>query len=55
MALLPIETRKEYFKKLGYGEYNKKSIRKMQSNYFIRAIDIDGIYGKDTDILLRHI
>ena len=54
MALLTKVTRKKWFKLLGY-EYNKEGILKMQKKYFKRAKDCDGIYGKDTDMLLRHL
>ena len=55
MALLTIKKRKEYFKLLGLGEYNKENILKLQKKYFSRKMDHDGIYGFDTDALLRHI
>ncbi len=55
MALLSVETRKRYFKLLGLGTYNKTNILKMQKKYFRRPQDLDGIYGKDTDALLRHL
>lgn len=54
MALLTLDKRKKYFLKLGYGEYNTASIKKMQKKY-LRSVDVDGIYGKNTDILLRHL
>lgn len=54
MALLPVKTRKEYFKTLGLGEYNENNIRKLQKKY-LRPADVDGIYGPDTDRLLRHV
>lgn len=54
MALLTVEKRKQYFKKLGLGEYNKTNIKKLQKKY-LRAKDVDGIYGIDTDRLLRHV
>lgn len=54
MALLSIDTRKKYFKHLGLGEYNKENIRKLQKKY-MRASDADGIYGINTDRLLRHV
>lgn len=53
MALLSVENRKKYMKALGY-EYSKEDIRKLQKKYFTRSKDIDGKYGKNTDILLRH-
>ena len=55
MALLTIEEREQYFKDLGLGEYNKANILKLQKKYFIRKKDQDGIYGSDTDKLLRHV
>lgn len=54
MALLTLEKRKAYFKKLGLGEYTKANIEKLQKKY-LRAKDVDGIYGVDTDNLLRHV
>lgn len=53
--LLSKKKRKEYFKLLNLGEYNTSNILKLQRIYFIRKSDHDGIYGKDTDILLRHL
>lgn len=55
MALLSLEKRKEYFEYLGLGKYNKSNILKMQKKYLLRPSDWDGIYGKDTDSLLRHL
>lgn len=54
MALLAINTRKKYFKNLGFGEYNTENICKLQKKY-MRASDVDGIYGSDTDKVLRHV
>ena len=54
MALLTKATRKRWFKLLGY-EYNKDGILKMQKKYFKRKQDCDGLYGPDTDKLLRHL
>lgn len=54
MALLEVSKRKTYFKKLGLGEYNETNIRKLQKKY-MRSCDVDGIYGTNTDRLLRHI
>lgn len=54
MALLEKETRKKYFERLGLGEYNEANIKKLQRKY-LRKKDVDGVYGKDTDILLRHV
>ena len=55
MALLSIKKREEYFELIGIGAYNKRNILRLQKKYFRRDIDYDGIYGKDTDTLLRHI
>lgn len=54
MALLKEATRIKYFEELGLGEYNETNIKKFQKKY-LRAKDADGIYGKDTDNLLRHV
>lgn len=54
MALLEVSKRKTYFKKLGLGEYNEANIRKLQKKY-MRSCDVDGIYGINTDRLLRHV
>lgn len=54
MALLTLETRKKYFRHLGLGEYNEKNIKAFQKKY-LRKQDVDGIYGTDTDRLLRHV
>lgn len=55
MALLSVKKRKKFFKALKLGEYNKENIRKFQQKYFVRSSDIDGIFGKNTDTLLRHV
>lgn len=55
MALLSVGKRKKYFEFLGLGEYNASNIRRLQKIYFKRSLDIDGIYGPNTDILLRHV
>lgn len=55
MALLTIAEREKYLKKLGYGKYSSASVKKLQKDYFYNPKDIDGIYGKNTDILLRHV
>lgn len=52
--MLTLEQRKARFKFLGLGEYNEESIRALQKKY-LRAKDVDGIYGTDTDNLLRHV
>lgn len=55
MALLTVSTRKKYFRELGLGDYNKNNILKMQKKYLLRPSDWDGIYGKNSDALLRHL
>ena len=54
MAMLTKATRKAWMKKLGY-PYSEEGIKKLQKKYFKRKSDIDGIYGPDTDKLLRHL
>lgn len=54
MTLLTVDKRKEFFKYLGFGDYNEASIRKFQRKY-LRAKDVDGIYGVNTDVALRHV
>ena len=53
--LLSVATRKKWFSYLGLGNYNRVGILKMQKRYFTRLEDQDGIYSKNTDILLRHL
>ena len=48
MALLPVETRKQYFKDIGY-TYDKKGILAFQKRYMMRKTDYDGIYGQNTE------
>lgn len=55
MALLSVKKRKEFFKEIGLGEYNKTNILKLQKRYFPDSKEHDGIYGAKTDILLRHV
>ena len=55
MALLTKTKRINYFKDLGFGEYNKDNILKMQKEYFTNPKEWDGKYGKKTDALLRHL
>ena len=55
MALLKLEQRKEYFKTLGLGEYNEENIKAVQKKYMLRKSDADGVYGTNTDNLLRHL
>lgn len=54
MALLTEEQRKKRFEYLGLGEYNEANIKKFQKKY-LRAMDVDGKYGTNTDNLLRHV
>ena len=53
MALLSKAGREKRFKYLGL-EYNEKGIKELQRKY-LRKKDVDGIYGVDTDRLLRHV
>lgn len=64
MALLDIKTRQKYLKELGYytgeidglwGKLSKEATLKIQSEYFIHAKDMDGIYGNNTDLMLRSV
>lgn len=61
--LLSVKKRQEYLKYLGYykdkidgivGKNTKNAYKKLQNEYFVRKKDKDGIYGKNTDILLRN-
>jgi len=63
MALLDIKTRQTYLKDLGFysgevdgivGSKTKQAYSKLQNKYFTRKKDKDGIYGTNTDILLRN-
>ena len=62
MALLSIKTRQTYLKELGFytgnidgsvGPLTKKAYKELQNTYFVRSKDKDGLYGPNTDILLR--
>ena len=55
MALLSKAERQQYFKELGFGEYNKANILKFQKKYMVRKVDWDGIYGTNTDNTLRTV
>lgn len=55
MALLTVKHRKAIFQYLGYGEYNKESIKAFQKKYLLRKSDWDGIYGQNTDNALRTV
>jgi len=61
--MLSIKKRQEYLKILGFytgnidgkvGAKTKAAYKALQKAYFTRAEDIDGIYGKHTDILLQN-
>ena len=55
MALLSVAKRKEYFKFLGLGEYNKTNTKKFQRTAFPNdPEEWDGEYGSHTDKALRH-
>lgn len=60
--MLKIKTRQKYLKALGFysgpitgkeDKLTKAAYKKLQNKYFTRAKDKDGIYGPDTDKLLR--
>lgn len=62
MAILSVKTRQTYMKALGFytgsvdgveGPKTKAAYLALQKKYFERDKDIDGLYGKNTDILLR--
>lgn len=54
MTLLTKATRQNYFAELGLGDYNKANIEKLQAKY-LRKKDVDGVYGTNTDNLLRSL
>lgn len=60
--LLSVKKRQQYLKELGFykgkvdgivGKQTKQAYKDLQSTYFTRKKDVDGVYGKNTDILLR--
>lgn len=60
--MLNVRTRQTYLKELGFykgnidgieGKLTREAYKGLQSKYFTRAKDIDGIYGKNTDTLLQ--
>lgn len=55
MALLTVAQRKQYFKELGLGAYNKENILKFQKKYIGYSKYCDGIYGTNTDNTLRTV
>lgn len=54
MALLTVAERKAIFKELGL-TYNKANIMALQKKYMWRSSDVDGIYGPNTDNMLRTV
>lgn len=54
MALLIVAERKAIFKELGL-TYNKANIQALQRKYMWRSSDVDGIYGPNTDNMLRTV
>lgn len=61
--LLSVKKRQTYLKKLGFysgkidgkvGAKTKAAYKALQKTFFIRKADADGLYGKNTDILLRN-
>lgn len=61
--LLSVKTRQTYLKELGFykgsvdgkvGALTKQAYKDLQNKYFIRKKDKDGLYGKNTDVLLRN-
>lgn len=54
MALLTVAERKAIFKELGL-TYNKENITALQKKYMWRSSDVDGIYGPNTDNMVRTV
>jgi peptidoglycan hydrolase-like protein with peptidoglycan-binding domain len=61
--MLSIKDRQIYLKALGFypgqidgieGPMTKLAYRSLQNKYFTRSCDKDGVYGKNTDILLQN-
>lgn len=61
--MLSVKERQRYLKELGFyngkidgivGSKTKSAYLQLQKKYFTRKKDIDGIYGKNTDILLQN-
>ena len=61
--LLTKKTRQKYLKELGFytgkidgkeGNLTRAAYAKLQNKYFVRTRDKDGIYGSNTDTLLRN-
>lgn len=62
--MLDVKTRQKYLKELGYylgavdgiaGEKTKSAYLALQKTFFTRKKDIDGLYGTNTDKLLRSV
>lgn len=51
--MLTLSKRKEYFKYLGLGEYNKTNILKFEKKYFPKKY-CDGQWGEQDDMLILH-
>lgn len=61
--MLSIKMRQKYLRNLGFykgkidgveGIKTKKAYKSLQTKYFTRKKDIDGVYGNNTEILLRN-
>ena len=61
--MLSIKMRQKYLRNLGFykgkidgveGIKTKKAYKSLQTKYFTRKKDIDGVYGNSTEILLRN-
>lgn len=52
MALLSEKERKEYMEFLGY-EYNTENVKALQKKYMWRKSDADGVWGANTDNMIR--
>lgn len=61
--MLSIKMRQKYLRNLGFykgkidgveGLKTKKAYKSLQTKYFTRKKDIDGVYGNNTEILLRN-
>lgn len=61
--MLSVKTRQQYLKNLEFykgeidgieKEKTRKSYKDLQKKYFVRKSDIDGIYGKNTEMLLTN-
>lgn len=62
--MLSITNRQKYLKEYGFykgnvdgieGAKTRAAYKALQQRYFIRKSDIDGVYGKNTDILLQNL